>query len=368
VLTPGGYRHPALVHRISPGHALDAARADRLALTDLASNARVELPELMVRPGDVPGFGTGWIAYASWTNNTGSPITALRTTWRVPNAPSTQSGQTIFLFNGIDPVNPSAAILQPVLQWGVSAAGGGPYWSVASWYVTNTGQAFHTTLIPVNAGDTLVGEMTLTGQAGGKFSYASAFQGMAGTNLPVQNVDELVWCNQTLEAYAITQCSDYPASPMTAFSQIAVQTSAGAPTVNWTPDERVTDCGQHVVVVSNSATAGEVDIFYRRQAERFPFEQMASAVRILIGVTNDGGGIVILPNGQVIHIPPRGPSGPLLRQLGDALTEVGRGLVISEIGGGSSLPAGAAAAGKGGLDLVTKGLEAALVAVRDKRV
>ena len=29
----------------------------------------------------------------------------------------------------------TSAVLQPVLQWGVSAAGGGNYWAIASWYL-----------------------------------------------------------------------------------------------------------------------------------------------------------------------------------------------------------------------------------------
>src|SRR5205823_6555965 len=105
---------------------------------------------------------------------------------------------------------PSKAILQPVLQWGVSAAGGGPYWSVASWFVDSSGHAFHTTLVPVSVGDVLVGEMLLTRRSENAFTYVAQFQGIAETSLEIQSADELVWCNETLEAYSITACSDYP--------------------------------------------------------------------------------------------------------------------------------------------------------------
>ena len=44
--------------------------------------------------------------------------------------------RTIFLFNGIQN---STSIYQPVLQWGPSAAGGGNFWTVASWYVDGAG-------------------------------------------------------------------------------------------------------------------------------------------------------------------------------------------------------------------------------------
>ena len=202
------------MHRVEAGHAVHFVEG-KPRLKNLATSAMIEVPEYKIQPGDVPGFGSGWIADAFWTNNSGNPVRSFRTSWSVPPAPTTNSGQTIFLFNGIDPADPSQAILQPVLQWGPSHAGGGPFWTVASWYVLGNGQAFFTTPVPVNPGDVLVGAMTLTGQSNGLFSYQSEFQGIAGTELPVQNVAELVWCNETLEAYSITACSDYPATDVT---------------------------------------------------------------------------------------------------------------------------------------------------------
>ncbi len=261
VLTPGGYRPRALVHRVGPREALHAADG-RMRLLNLETGTATELPQVTVRPEEVPALGSGWITDAYWTNATGRPVTSFRTTWQVPPAPATQGGQTIFLFNGIVNTGTNYGILQPVLQWGSSAAGGGPYWTVASWYVTVDGHAFHTSLVRVNPGDTLVGVMTLTGQSGSQFSYNCEFAGVGGTGLPVQNIAELVWLNETLEAYSLNQCSDYPATNRTAFRAINIQTGAGAPAVTWTPENRVTDCGQHAVVVSNSPTEGEVDLYY----------------------------------------------------------------------------------------------------------
>ena len=44
-------------------------------------------------------------------------------------------------------------IYQPVLQWGVSAAGGGNSWAVASWYADGQGgHSFYSQLVPVNEG------------------------------------------------------------------------------------------------------------------------------------------------------------------------------------------------------------------------
>jgi Repeat of unknown function (DUF346) len=212
--------------------------------------------------GPVPALGTGWIVYGSWTNTTGNPITSFTTTWTVPPEPSTHSGQTIFLFNAIQN---STMIFQPVLQWGKSGAGGGDYWAVASWYADGTGGvAFYSSLERVAPGDVLVGIMSTGGPAAhGLFSYNSYFHGIAHTHLHIKNVEQLTWCTQTLEAYGVKHCSDYPNTAKTAMRAIGIKTGSVAPAIAWTPIDSVTDCNQSAVVVSNSATDGRVDLHYR---------------------------------------------------------------------------------------------------------
>jgi hypothetical protein len=362
VLTPGGYRHPSLVHRVEAGHAIHFSEG-KTRLKNLATGKMIDVPEHQIQPGEVPAFGSGWIVDAFWLNGTGNPVTSFKTSWRVPPAPATSSGQTIFLFNGIDPVNPSQAILQPVLQWGPSNAGGGEFWSVASWYVLGTGQAFFTNPVPVNPGDTLVGVMTLTGQANGLFSYQSEFQGIPGTQLPVQNVAELVWCNETLEAYNITACSDYPAADLTAMQSIQLATGNTTPTIHWTPQDRVTDCGQHAVVVIDSGSGGQVDLFYRKALVRIPWQQFEQYIQILFGVIHGEGGIGIV-NGHIIIIPPRGPAYRLFSQIAEGINEVVRGFGVRQAVEGSSVADSRKAANKAGLELMAKGLEIAASAVK----
>ncbi len=147
------------------------------------------------------------------------------------------------------------------MQWGSSAAGGGNYWAVASWYADGQGgQAFHSQLIQVNPGDTLVGVMTLSGQSGSSFSYNCQFQGIANSGLPIQNVQQLTWSVETLEAYGITRCSDYPDTDIITFRGINIQIGSSTPTLSWLPVNAVTDCGYRAIVASNSNQAGEVDL------------------------------------------------------------------------------------------------------------
>jgi hypothetical protein len=122
--------------------------------------------------------------------------------------------------------------------------------------------------VKVNEGDSLTGAMTLTGKSGNLFNYTSVFDGIAGTSLPVLNIAELLWCNETLEAYNITDCSDYPNTFYTPFTGITIQTGNSQPTLDWTPVDKVTDCGQFAAVVSNASTNGRVDLHYRKKRSR----------------------------------------------------------------------------------------------------
>ena len=281
VLTPGGLRPKSLVHFIEPSHGLILEKGV-ISKINLITKELTQFPEPPANrvpfgafgpgrapappaPSEVPGaLPDGWQTYAWWDSG-GTPITSFSTTWLVPQPPSTTSGQIIFLFNGIQNTGSNFGILQPVLQWGTSGAGGGNYWAVASWYVTSGGQAFHTTLVPVNAGSTLVGVMTQTAVSSGQYSYSSTFQGISNTTLPVQNIAPLHWANETLECYSLNQCSDLPASDVTAMVGINILTGSTHPNVGWTPVNAITNCGQHTVLVSNANPAGEVDLWYRAQ-------------------------------------------------------------------------------------------------------
>jgi hypothetical protein len=168
----------------------------------------------------------------------------------------------VFLFNGIQN---SSFIYQPVLQWGSSAAGGGNYWAVASWYADGQGgPAYHSTLVRVNSGDVLTGVMTLTGQSPQGFSYNCVLQGIANTSLPIRNIPQLTWLVETLECYGMTQCSDYPATNKTAMYGIKIENGKAIPSVAWSVTNSVTDCGQHTLLFDEDTIGnGEVDIWYK---------------------------------------------------------------------------------------------------------
>jgi len=279
VLTPGGFRPRSLVNAIEPGHALRRLGEGQFAKVEIATKRMTEFPKPPAHqaqfaahgPGGAPkghlapppgALPNGWQTYAWWDSGAKS-ISYLATEWTVPPAPSTSPGQTVFVFNGIQNTGTNYGILQPVLQWGTSAAGGGAHWSIASWYVTSTGQAFHTNLIQVNSGTKLLGVITETGASGTNYDYNSAFHGIANTTLPVNNIALLHWANQTLECYSLTKCSDLPAANDTAMEAIEIRIGSAHPTLKWTAVNAITNCGQHTVVASNANPNGKVELFYK---------------------------------------------------------------------------------------------------------
>ena len=314
VLTPGGWRPKSQVHLIEPGHHVSGEGGILKKIhtqsgkvirefggIPIKKSKKPNMPENVFVPdhkkvvspisaGAVPATN-GWVVYAGWTNSSGQAISSFSTRWKVPPVPATSSGQTIFLFNGIQN---SGFILQPVLQWGSSFAGGGNYWAIANWYVDGQGGlALHSTLVQVNPGDDLLGVMTLTGKAGTSYSYLSSFAGFATTNLQVNNIEQLTWANETLEVYGVANCSDYPDTNKTAMRAIEIKTEGNTEAIiNWQAVNSVTDCGQHCAIVSNASPGGEVDLFYNNKVDYHKFrvtEEEMMTNFILLWILRHGG-------------------------------------------------------------------------------
>ncbi|HYZ75057.1 MAG TPA: hypothetical protein VE641_18405, partial [Chthoniobacterales bacterium] len=209
----------------------------------------------------VPFTDTGWATYAYWHNETGSPVEYFVSDWNVPPAPSTYNGQTIFLFNSIEP-NSETAILQPVLQYGQSAAGGGEYWTVASWYVVGN-HAYYTSLTYVTPGQFLGGQIYLIGKKRSKCSYSCDFYGIPGTTLTVRSIPQLTWCTETLEVYGVNQCTDFPNSAYTQMYGINIFLRNGyPPSMQWSVADVQTSCNVQTGIAYGGAVNAVVDIYY----------------------------------------------------------------------------------------------------------
>jgi len=203
---------------------------------------------------DMPRHGAAWKAWAQYERNDTTPVTWLSGQWIVPPAPiNGNDGQTLFFWNGVEPAD-NSAVLQPVLQWGESAAGGGQYWAVASWYVSATHAAIYTKLITVNPGDVILGQM----HAGADGTWV-----VNGTNLkngdsthfsykPAEN--PFVYAYEVLEAYSISACSDYPKTGVEPFTNIQLQLDGETVSPVWEAKTQAPiTCNEHAKVLSPSA-------------------------------------------------------------------------------------------------------------------
>jgi hypothetical protein len=172
--------------------------------------------------------GNGWMV-ASIGFSTESMFTEMDSGyWMVPPAPPVNDGQLLFYFPS---VQNDQYIVQPVLQWGVSALGGGAFWAVANWCVMGNGSGgvtkFHTALTRVNVGDELYGSVSMqyanstkqtwnTSITDASTGYSANVTGDILDVSPFNNAEAGV-----LEAYGIVSCNDFPngSAGWTYFSQ-----------------------------------------------------------------------------------------------------------------------------------------------------
>lgn len=167
---------------------------------------------------DTPGTGNGWIeaVQEEVSLKSGDNIDKIEGTWTVPSDPSTNGG-LIYMFNALEPTTENL-IIQPVLQYGATSAGGdigGNYWVIASWKVGTN--AYHSPGERVNPGDTIRGTTYIKSISSGKIYWAIHAKDIttgAWSNFNTSS-SGYTWnwaFSGVLEAYNITSCNDLPAS------------------------------------------------------------------------------------------------------------------------------------------------------------
>ncbi|MEL6867699.1 MAG: hypothetical protein AAFP19_24960 [Bacteroidota bacterium] len=81
--------------------------------------------------------------------------------------------------------------------------------------------------------------------------------------MKVANLPELVWLNETLETYGLSNCSGYPPNSLS-FNQISLKLNGQTlNTIPWTAATGSTNvCQEKATINSNSASDGEVTISF----------------------------------------------------------------------------------------------------------
>lgn len=172
--TPNGRVHRSCVHVVDSGAEIDpsgrvtSAAGESTQLAPCRYAVRDRRGPGPAAPAATPGpsansvaESSNWIETASAqipTNGFGFNWThSVRGNWRVPPAPRQFASQTVFLLIGAAPQN-NAALLETVLQYGASAAGGGNFWSTFLAYSSDsTGNVVMTNARRVNVGDLIQG-------------------------------------------------------------------------------------------------------------------------------------------------------------------------------------------------------------------
>ena len=175
----------------------------------------------------------------------------------------------------------SPSIVQPVLQWGHSEAGGGAYWSVFSTYVKGSPVDLQfvasTRPVQVKPGDIVTSAITLLKVPEKDdlhvFTYSSEFENIDGTRLLLQFPSELVRIGLALEGYGLTSCDALPGKA--SFFGIHVEEDNGSVAVpQWTFAKMAT-CSLDIANVISNDNQDQIDITYADK----PFQPLSERLR-----------------------------------------------------------------------------------------
>jgi hypothetical protein len=205
----------------------------------------------------------GWITYAYCPVS--KPL-EFSVEYIVPDPPKENSSQLLYLFSGIQGggIESMGRILQPVLQWGISPAGGGNYWAICNWYVFSNGEFFHDSLIKVNSGVELKAVIRRISSENNEFTYESFFEGYSN-RLKIINEEQLSGTGYiALETYNVTREGHYPTDEKIRFNNIRIESSTITSLKEWTSyddwNRPKNDLGQLTKIILNSYLGGIIEI------------------------------------------------------------------------------------------------------------
>jgi len=252
----GGYRPVSCVHVVPNKSVIEKLDDGTLRVTSPDGSVL----EYGKCPYAIPKHlvDNGWNVYASWS--TAAPkdeVSVYNGNWTVPGGPTVQGGQTIFLFTGLQNMGVgNTEIIQPVLQWGPSAGGGGKYWSLASWYVPSS--ETHTLISPleqVASGDLIYGTMILNSDSTWTISGIVEAQSI-DTSITLKSNPIQDWAAVTLEAYSIGPCTQYPTGNVV-FTGLYIEVAGTVTSPSWAQNVGFSNCGESVSISGPSSVTLE---------------------------------------------------------------------------------------------------------------
>jgi hypothetical protein len=245
VATPHGYYHQSCVYSVD-------ATTDATTLR----NTPCAYPRVLI-VGNAPGVADGWIEDASYTAP--KPAVKMTSSFVVPSVPSSSASQLDYFFPGMEPADGSI-ILQPVLAWGSNPAGGGAYFSLASWSCGPS--CVHGNLVEAAVGDKVSGTITgssctAAGSCDWKIITKDSTNGLSSTLTTTGDTEAYVWLfSGVLEAYGVSACDQYPKAGKLEFSTVKFYDSTNAmikPT--WATQTLDSSLGCNYAIKSTEETA-----------------------------------------------------------------------------------------------------------------
>jgi len=236
LITPFGYFHPSCVLRLAKGDSL----LQDLGVIRHANGSSDAIPVCSYQHFDTKGnaasvghgqeksptiSGDQWIEDESLIAN--SEFGELVADWIVPPTPTTNDGQTVFFFPGLEQSGNDLTIIQPVLGWNADFPGA---WGIASWNCCYNNNNIESNPVSVTPGDSIVGTVQSACPAGtpscGSWNITTSDFTTGGSTALSQTTSYGQFFNWafagTLEVYNIAQCSDYPPNGSLAFSNLAL--------------------------------------------------------------------------------------------------------------------------------------------------
>jgi hypothetical protein len=202
--------------------------------------------------------GSGWQVYAYY--NGSDKLNTYTGDWVVPPPPSQVSTQILYTFTGLQNSFSDADgdvdidIIQPVLQFGTTPAGGGNYWALASWYVSQDGAAIFSQVLQVNSGDSLTGIMQES-TLGHWFISSNDTTSGGSTYISVSkpNTKFEPWAFVTLEVYQVTDCSQYPTGATIPYTNLMIMSAKGKESPTWQTGANQKICKESISIISPSS-------------------------------------------------------------------------------------------------------------------
>ena len=237
VVTPFGYFHASCVRHLAEG---DVLQSDERTIRH-ADGTAVQTPACAYPHYGANGMAvsagarvlqnpkiTGWIESAS--SEVSNAFSALSVEWSVPNTPSTNDGQTLYYFPGLENSVNAPIILQPVLGWNADFTGA---WGIASWNCCHKGAVYESVVHQVSPGDTIYGAMTCAVKGNPCRSWNIVTTDMQ--NGLSSRMAQAPAFNQTfnwalggvLEVYNVKQCTDFPSNGSISFNDIRLVDNLG---------------------------------------------------------------------------------------------------------------------------------------------